>query len=269
MSARLFSLLMHAAVSLTAQQPLRPAGDIASYSLEKEAALGRQLAAEFQQRTAPVESPLVQNYITRLGQNLLAYIPDARFAFTFTVIAGDPCPASHEPVALPGGYLFVPASLIMAAQDVAELAGMLSHSIHHVTERHGVRRKTTNEAGIPLIFMGGWAGRCPDGLAVPRAFLAQQWSNEMEADVLAVQTMARAGFDPLALVRYLERAHASRLPDREQRLAAMRSAVQTLPERNYAPAGGEEFVAVQEELRSLRGEPLPAKAPPSLRRRRP
>jgi len=70
--------------SLTAQEPLAPAQNIDFYSIEKEAALGKQPAAGFRRRTIPIESPLIQNYLDRLGQKIAASMPDVKSTFTFT-----------------------------------------------------------------------------------------------------------------------------------------------------------------------------------------
>jgi hypothetical protein len=115
------AVLLFAGLSLSAQ-------DVGLYSLEKEAALGKQLAAEFLQHTKPIESPAIQEYLNRLGQLLAAQMPDAVFPYMFRGIASDPCGSTHEPIALPGGYVFVSAALFLAVQDEAELAGMLAHA---------------------------------------------------------------------------------------------------------------------------------------------
>src|SRR5260221_8988292 len=154
--------LILAGLPSMAQEPIRPAGKgVNFYSLEKEGALGRQLAAEFRKRTTFIDSPTVQNYLDHLGQTLEPHVPDANFPFTFRAIAEDPCPAIHEPTALPGGYVFVPAALFIAARDETELSGMLAHAMEHIAQRHGTRQATRgiviNHASIPLMFMGtGW-----------------------------------------------------------------------------------------------------------------
>ena len=248
MRVRRFAVLMLVGVSL-------PAQDV--YSLEKEAALGKRLAEDLHRQSTPVDSPTVQDYLDRLGRRIVAQVPDAKFAFKFSVIAGDPCRTMHEPVALPGGHVFVPAALVLAVQDEAELAGMLAHSMQHIAQRHGTRQAAR---GTPLIFMGGWAGNCAEGLAIPRGFLDQQRSNELEADVLAVEPMARTGYDPMALVRYLERVQPT-----TGRIANLRPAIETLPPANYA-APSDELTAAQHEVRRLTESPARSKAPPTLKR---
>src|SRR5262249_7330236 len=158
--------------------------------------------------------------------------------FTFSMVGEDPCPTVHEPVALPGGYVFVPAALFLAAQDEAEFAGMLAHTMEHVAERHGTRQATRgqliNYASVPLVFMGSSTG-CASDVAVPLGYLNFQRDFERQADFLALRAMARAGFDPNALVRYIERVQPSPstivstalspLPARDQRIAIIMSAI--------------------------------------------
>ena len=279
MRVRRIAIAILAGVSLSAQEPLGPAQNGDFYSLEKEAALGKQLAADVRRRTIPIDSPIIQNYLDRVGQKIGAYIPEAKFPFTFSVIADDPCRTIHEPTALPGGYVFVPAGLFVAAQEEDEFAGMLAHAMEHVAQRHGTRQATRGTtATIPLIFIGGWAGGCSGGQAIPVAFLASQRSAELEADVLAVQTMARAGFDPNALVRYVERVQVqptgtmsksySPIPDRDERIAALLATIEKLPKIDYTVAPPDEFATARQELRRLTEQPLRSGAPPSLMRKK-
>jgi predicted Zn-dependent protease len=275
------AVLMLAGRSLCAQQPPRPAPNgVNFYSLEKEAALGKQMAEEFRRHTAPVESPAVQDYVARLGQRIAAQVPDAKFPFTFSVIADDPCPTVHEPAALPGGYIFVPAALIAAALDEGEFAGMLAHAMEHIVQRHGTRQATRDQLmGSPDALAGSWTGGCMSGQipqAVPMGVLPFLRSNELEADALAVQTMARTGFDPAALPRYIERVQSqtsgslakvfSPLPDRKQRVASLQRLIEKMPPATYA-APGEEFTAIQQEVRRRMEQHPPAGDAPTLMRR--
>jgi len=272
------AIFLLAGVSLCAQVSLAPAQNGVNYSLEKEEALGKQLAADFRRRTIPIDSRILQSYLDRVGQKIAAYMPNAKFAFTFSVIADETC-RIHEPTALPGGYIFVPVGLFVAALEEDEFAGMLAHAMGHVTRHHWSQQATRGTtATIPLIFVGGWGGRCSGGLAVPAAFLASQRSAELEADVLAVQTLARAGFDPNALMRYVERVQVqptvpksnsySAIPDRDERMAALSATIQNLPKVDYAVAPTDEFTAVQREVRRLIEEPARTKVTPSLMRKK-
>ena len=269
-----YCALLLACAALHAQD--QPTGrGVNFYSQEKEAALGAQLAGEVGRHTTAIGSAAVHDYVARLGARLIAQIPATGFTFTFTVVAEGMDSGIHEPLALPGGYIFVPASLFLEARNEAEFAGMLAHSIAHVAARHGTRLATraelANIASVPLVSMGGWTGYAVQqgaGLAVPLGLLQVQRAFEREADTLAIRMMAGAGCDPDGLVRYIGRVQAptdatgakvfSPLPDRDQRVAAMQHTIQDLPARTYS--SGEEFPPIQDEVRRL----APSQAPRAL-----
>jgi len=246
------------------------------YSAEKEVALGRQLAAEYRERTTAIPSGGVQQYIESLGQKLSAQAPRTTLGFTFGVIADDPCPTIHEPAALPGGYVFVPAALLLAAQDEAEFAGMLAHAMAHIIERHDTQAATRGQlmqsVSTPVLFMGSSTG-CASPIALPLGLLTMQRTFERQADLLAVQVMAQAGFDPNALVRYIKRVQSSEsatpavfspLPTRDQRVAGMLSAIAKLPVSRYGDSTDRAFEAARDEVR--RFLPVNRAIAPSLRR---
>ncbi|HYM10386.1 MAG TPA: M48 family metalloprotease [Bryobacterales bacterium] len=273
---RLWVLVLAAPV-LTAQQAPLTRG-VNFYSQEKEAALGAALSQDIAQRTTPIGSVAVRDYVERQGSQLAAQLPDAAFPYKFAIIADNEGGSTHEPLSLPGGYFFVPADLILAARNDAEFAGMLAHAMAHVAERHGARLATRGEmvhAGeIPLIYMSGVSDTGEDGLAIPAGFLQRQRAFELEADRLAASVLASAGYDPRALVRYIGRVQPensgrpeafSSLPSRATRLAGLEQAIQalgTLPA--VSDSATSNFQLVQQELRRL--APNAVRRPPSLRR---
>src|ERR1700739_1407993 len=154
------------------------------YSLEKEIALGKQLAQEVERQAKIIDDPVIAEYVNRLGQNLVRN-SDAKVPFTIKVIDTEEVNA----FALPGGFFYVNSGLILRADTEAELAGGMAHEIAHVAARHGTRNATKGElaqlATIPLIMLGpgGWAGYgIYEGLnfAVPLSFL--KFSREAESE---------------------------------------------------------------------------------------
>ncbi len=183
------------------------AGKVNFYSLEKEIALGKQLAQQVERGSKVVNDPVVSEYVNRIGQNLVRN-SDAKVPFTIKVIE-DP---TVNAFALPGGFFFVQTGLILKADNEAELAGVMAHEIAHVAARHGTRQATRGEiaqlATIPLIFMGGAAAYGiyeASGLLVPLSFLKFSRNFEAEADYLGVQYMYKTGYDPTAFVDFFEK----------------------------------------------------------------
>jgi predicted Zn-dependent protease len=177
------------------------------YSLEKEIALGKQLAQEVEREAKIIDDPIIAEYVNRIGQNLVRN-SDAKVPFTIKVLDSEEVNA----FALPGGFFFVNSGLVLKADSESELAGVMAHEIAHVAARHGTRQATRGEiinlASIPLIFMGGWTGyaiRQGAGLAIPLGFLNFSRAFEREADYLGLQYLYKAGYDPTSFVDFFEK----------------------------------------------------------------
>lgn len=185
-------------------------GGVNFYSLEKEVALGKQLAQEVERETKLVEDPVAAEYLNRLAQNL-ARNSDLMVPLTAKMIDSEQVNA----FALPGGFLFVNTGLLLKADTEAELAGPIAHEIAHIAARHGTRQASRGQiaslASIPLIFLGGWGGfaaRQGAGLAVPLGFLKFSRAFELEADLFGIQYMYKAGYDPTAFIDFFEKMMA-------------------------------------------------------------
>jgi predicted Zn-dependent protease len=178
------------------------------YSLQKEMAIGKQLANEVEKQSKIITDPMVSEYVNRLGQNLVRN-SDAKVPFTIKVIDGEEVNA----FALPGGYFFVYAGLILKADNEAELAGVMAHEIAHVAARHGTRQATRGEIAqlgmIPVMIMsGGWAGYGiyqAANILIPIGFLKFSRQFESEADMLGLEYMYKTGYDPTAFVDFFEK----------------------------------------------------------------
>ncbi|HEY7390685.1 MAG TPA: M48 family metallopeptidase [Bryobacteraceae bacterium] len=253
------------------------------YSLEKEMALGKQLAEEVVRQSKMVDDPLISEYVNRVGQNL-ARNSDAKVPFSFQVIENE----VPNAFALPGGYVFVNTGLIEVAEEEDELAGALAHEIAHVAARHMTRQATRSQIGAIGfasigILLGGWPGLAVGQgakLAIPVGFLAFSRADESEADYLGVQYLYAAGYDPTAIVDIFERLDAlsrrqggggSRLlsthPRDSDRIQKTQSEIQRiLPARDEYVVNTSDYVAMRLRVfaREAQKKPAPEEDRPTL-----
>ena len=236
-----------------------------SGSTEKEVRLGQQLAAEVDREAKFIDDPVITEYINRVGQNLVLH-SDAKVTFTIKVIDSDEVNA----FALPGGFFYVNKGLILAADNEAELAGVMAHEIGHVAARHAVENQAKAQlwdigAMVGSIFLGGIPGiiyQNTAGFGLLGIFMKFSRSAEEEADRLGVQYMYAAGYDPNAMATMFEkleaknkkkpglisRAFASHPAPPDRRAAALALAAR-FPER-------EEYVISSSEFQRAKGRLL-------------
>jgi beta-barrel assembly-enhancing protease len=259
------------------------------YSLEREQQLGRQLAEDVEREARMVKDQVITEYVNRIGQRLVRN-SDARVPFTIKVVDNDEVNA----FALPGGFFYVNTGLILAAENEAELAGVMAHEIAHVAARHATKNATRSElfnlASIPLIFFGGpvgYAVRQAVGLAVPLSFLKFSRDAEREADMLGLQYQYASGYDPQEFVRFFERLHMQEKRKKHNFMArafathpmtgdrikkAQEEIDQYLPPKDDYIVDTSEFDEVKERLQGLthaRGIVFGRSSSPTLRKRGP
>jgi len=180
------------------------------YSVEGQVARGRVYAQQIESQIKLINDPVITEYVNRVGQNLVRN-SDAQVPFTIKVIDSDVVNA----MALPGGFFYVNSGLILAADEEAEMAGVMAHEIAHVAACHYGREMTRMNllqmASLPAIFMGGALGYGiyeGMGLGIPLTFLHFSRGFEAEADYLGIEYMYRAGYDPSAFVSFFEKIQA-------------------------------------------------------------
>jgi beta-barrel assembly-enhancing protease len=177
------------------------------YSIEKEEALGRELSQQVEQQAKLIKDPVITEYVNRIGQTLVQH-SDAKVPFVIKVVDDEQVNA----FALPGGFFYVNSGVLVAADNEAELAGVMAHEIAHVAARHATRNATKQEiwnlASLPLVFIGGpvvAAVRQISSIMVPMSFLKFSRDAEREADFLGIEYEYAAGYDPTAFVDFFEK----------------------------------------------------------------
>ena len=182
-----------------------------SGSTEKEVRMGREAAAEVDRQAKFVDDPVITEYVNRVGQNIVLH-SDSKVPFTIKVIDSDEVNA----FALPGGFFYVNKGLLLAADNEAELAGVMAHEIAHVAARHAVENQTKatllEYAALGgSIFLGGIPGMIYQntaGIGLLGIFMKFSRGAEEEADKLGVQYMYAAGYDPGAMATMFEKLEA-------------------------------------------------------------
>jgi predicted Zn-dependent protease len=241
------------------------------YSLEREREIGHELAEQMEMRSKLISDPEIVEYVDRLGQRIVRN-SDAQVPFTIKVIDSN----QVSSVALPGGYLYVDTGLIMAADNEAELAGLMAHEIAHVAARHFARANTQGRLWSLLsgtLYIGSLAGAAIEGvIAVAAAASAMRVSrdDEREADLLGLEYEYAAGYDPQQFVEFFEKLHikekhthnlfarafASR-PKTEDRIRRAQKEIATLlPATDEYIVDTSEFEEVKSKIANLMNERL-------------
>ena len=266
-------------------------------STEKEVRQGREAAAEVDRQAKFIDDPVITEYVNRVGQNIVLH-SDAKVPFTIKVIDSDEVNA----FALPGGFFYVNKGLLLAADNEAELAGVMAHEIAHVAARHAVE----NQAKASLleyaalgasIFLGGIPGMIYQntaGIGLLGIFMKFSRGAEEEADKLGIQYMYAAGYDPGAMATmfekleaknkkkpgFISRAFATHPAPPDRRAAALALAAR-FPEHEEYVISSSEFQRVKNRLLRLSnarasttgaiqaGDENGAPGRPTLKRRQP
>ncbi|HLH05893.1 MAG TPA: M48 family metallopeptidase [Terriglobales bacterium] len=180
------------------------------FSPEQDIQLGQQNAAEVRKQMPilPDSNPVSQ-YVQQLGAKLVATMPKPTWPYKFHVVQQKDINA----FALPGGNVFVNLGTIQAAQNEAQLAGVMAHEMSHVYERHSTKQASKQMAAqIPLgvlgaLLGGGVAGSLARaGLQFGAGSIFLKYSRDMEsqADAVGARIMYNAGYDPVQLANFFQ-----------------------------------------------------------------
>jgi Zn-dependent protease with chaperone function len=267
---RLLGILLVAVGLGTAEAQTKITPDPNKYSLQQDIELGQEAAAEARKQLPMLNDGRVDDYVERVGENLVDAIPaefrHAGFRYTFEVVNQKEINA----FALPGGPMFLNRGMIEASRSEAEMAGVMAHEISHVILRHGTAQATKGQkfqigavAGQILgAIVGGAAGSViaqGTQFGLGAYFLKYSREYESQADLLGAQLLARAGYDPRAMATMFQTIQGeggrsgpewlSSHPDPGNRSAAITREASMLRVQGNADTG--QFSSIKSQLQGM------------------
>ncbi|MCW5981210.1 MAG: M48 family metalloprotease [Bryobacteraceae bacterium] len=183
------------------------------FSRDQDVQLGKEAAAEIEKTVRLVNDRNLSAYIEGIGRKLAAAPEASNYPYTFKVVHDD----SINAFALPGGPTYVNTGLILAADNEAQLAGVMAHEISHVALRHGTNQASkANLIALPAMLAGSMAGnsilgqltQLGIGLGANSVLLKFSRGAESDADLLGARMMAHAGYDPIQAAKFFEKLEA-------------------------------------------------------------
>lgn len=173
----------------------------------KEVAMGRKIAKAVEKELEPTEHVEYQERVDTIGAQLVAVCDRKELEYRFKVLKSDEVNA----FSLPGGFVYLFDTLVEKTKNNDELAGVIAHEIAHVAARHAARRYRS-QLGMQIIQLATIATQSEAaegvGIVLSATELSYARDEEIEADKLAVSYLKKAGFDPTAMLGFLETMHA-------------------------------------------------------------
>lgn len=189
--------------------PLKPGWNL--FTPEQDIQIGQQASARIGRQVLLLNDPRVDDYLDALGKRLASYAPGYKFPYQYRCVNDE----NINAFALPGGFIYINRGVIEAADDEAQLAGVMAHETSHVALRHGTNQVSKAEAWrIPLGLLGaagglgGLIGQVGAGFTLSSIILRYSRDDETQADVLGTQILYDASYDPRALAQFFEKIEA-------------------------------------------------------------
>jgi predicted Zn-dependent protease len=251
--------------------PLKPGWNL--FTPEQDIQIGTKASARVGRQVLLLNDPRVDNYLDALGKKLASYAPGYKFPYQYRCVNDE----NVNAFALPGGFIYIDRGVIEAADDEAQLAGVMAHETSHVALRHGTNQVSKAEAWrIPLGLLGAAGGlgglmaQVGGGFTLNSIVLKYSRDDETQADVLGTQILYDAGYDPRALAQFFEKIEAeskgkepaqffSDHPNPGNRIGRIDEEVDKLggPEPNYQ-SDSDDFRSIKIYVMKLPKPPKPA-----------
>ncbi|HSB18148.1 MAG TPA: M48 family metalloprotease [Bryobacteraceae bacterium] len=184
------------------------------FSPQQDVEVGQQVSKDAEQQIPMLKDSRVDNYLNNLGQRLSAHAPGYKFPYAYKAVND----RAINAFALPGGPVYINRGVIEAADNEAQLAGVMAHEASHVALRHGTNQASkASAAQMPLSILGGMLGsnstgavlaQLGAGFAVNSVLLKYSRTAETQADVMGSQILYDSGYDPRAMAQFFEKIQA-------------------------------------------------------------
>jgi len=242
------------------------------FSPQQDVDMGREVSKQAESQLPILNDRQANAYIDQLGRSLAAHAPGEKYPYQFKIVNDKAINA----FALPGGFVYINRGALEAADNEAQVAGVLAHEIGHVALRHGTNQ--TSKAYIaqaPLAVLGGMLGsnsvgsvlaQLGVGFATNSLLLKYSRDAERQADLMGTQILHDSGYNPGAMVEFFEKIQAeskgraseffSDHPNPENRISSVQHEIEKL---GGSPASARNESPSFRDLKSrLSGMPVPA-----------
>jgi Zn-dependent protease with chaperone function len=193
--------------------PLKPGWNM--FSPQQDVEMGQQVSGDAERQVAMLNDARVDNYLNNLGRTLAAHAPGERYPYQYKCVND----RAINAFALPGGFIYINRGVIEAADNEAQLAGVMAHETSHVALRHGTNQASkAYVAQVPLAILGGMLGnnnsmkamlaQLGADFATNSLLLKYSRTAESQADEMGTQILYDSGYDPRAMAQFFQKIQA-------------------------------------------------------------
>jgi beta-barrel assembly-enhancing protease len=200
------------AYAADSRSKLKPGWNL--FSPQQDVEMGREVSRQAERELPMLSDRQANAYIDALGKRLAAHAPGERYPYQFKIVND----TAINAFALPGGFVYINRGALDAADNEAQIAGVIAHEIGHVALRHGTHQASTAYvAQAPLAILGGVLGSNSVGgvlaqlgvsFATSSLLLRYSRDAESQADLMGIQILHDSGYDPRAMVEFFEKIQA-------------------------------------------------------------
>jgi Zn-dependent protease with chaperone function len=255
-TAKHLAVFLFFAASLAGQQKkIKPGFNL--FSKQQDIQMGQEYKDQIEKQMPVVHHAELDAFLQRIGKKLAAQ-PDAdQYPYTFQLVNDK----SINAFALPGGPTFVHTGLMSAAENEAQIAGVMAHEIAHVALRHGTNQASKAQLiQLPALLAGqivggngisGMLAQLGIGLGANSVLMKFSRNAESDADLLGARIMSGAGYNPIEMARFFEKLEAeagkgsaitqffSDHPNPGNRVKSVENEIRQMPRRTYDPDTGQ------------------------------